>query len=237
MTNGVFYRIKKDSNFTVVSNQVLHNNEISLKAKGLMALLLSLPEDWTFNKQGLLQFCTDGKKSLDSAINELKKHGYLEIKKEDQKKSKGKFIYTWHLHEEIEPYTHFGSTEKGSPYTLLPYTEKGGTNKILNNKIYKKGNPNPMELLIEEFSEYREDMGKPFNTKSLMYFKQALMNYSDGDVEVAKKIIQQAMIGGYQSIQPLKEYKQSTRKKETLKSEEEYSTGLTPEEIEKLMSD
>lgn len=71
------FRVPKHSNFTVMSNHHLQNKEISLKAKGLMSLMLSLPDNWDYTQAGLAAICRDGVDSIRAAVNELEENGYL----------------------------------------------------------------------------------------------------------------------------------------------------------------
>ena len=65
------FRIKKTKNYTVMSNHHLRNTNLSLKAKGLLSLMLSLPEEWDYTTKGLSVICKDGVDSITSAIKEL----------------------------------------------------------------------------------------------------------------------------------------------------------------------
>ena len=71
------FRIEKTRDFTVMSNYHLRDVELSLKAKGLLSLMLSLPEDWDYTTKGLACICKDGVDSITSALKELENHGYL----------------------------------------------------------------------------------------------------------------------------------------------------------------
>lgn len=71
------FRVEKTRDFTVMSNHHLRNKTLSLKAKGLQCLMLSLPESWDFTTKGLAYICKDGVDSITSALNELERHGYL----------------------------------------------------------------------------------------------------------------------------------------------------------------
>lgn len=71
------FRIKKDRNYTVMSNHHLQNISLSLKAKGLLSLMLSLPNDWDYTTKGLAAICKDGIDSINSAIKELEQQGYI----------------------------------------------------------------------------------------------------------------------------------------------------------------
>lgn len=71
------FRIDKTRDYTVMSNHHLRNTELSLKAKGLLSLMLSLPENWDYTTKGLAAICKDGSDSISSCIRELEKHGYI----------------------------------------------------------------------------------------------------------------------------------------------------------------
>ena len=71
------FRVEKTKDFTVMSNHHLRNGKLSLKAKGLLSLMLSLPEDWDYTTKGLACICKDGVDSIGSALKELEQHGYL----------------------------------------------------------------------------------------------------------------------------------------------------------------
>lgn len=70
-------RIMKENNYTRVSNHYLRDNSLSFKAKGLLTLMLSLPEDWDYTIAGLAQFTADGRVSIASTIRELEERGYI----------------------------------------------------------------------------------------------------------------------------------------------------------------
>ena len=71
------FRIEKTRDYTVMSNHHLRNTELSLKAKGLLSLMLSLPEDWDYTMRGLSRICKDGIDSIRVGVQELETQGYL----------------------------------------------------------------------------------------------------------------------------------------------------------------
>jgi len=71
------FRIEKTRDYTVMANQHLRNTGLSLKAKGLLSLMLSLPEDWDYTTKGLAHICKDGVDSICSTVKELEEHGYI----------------------------------------------------------------------------------------------------------------------------------------------------------------
>lgn len=70
-------RIEKTKDYTVMANHHLRNKTLSLKAKGLLSLMLSLPEDWDYTVKGLAYICKDGIDSINGAIKELETTGYM----------------------------------------------------------------------------------------------------------------------------------------------------------------
>jgi hypothetical protein len=68
---------KKTRDYTVMANHHLRNTALSLKAKGLLSLMLSLPEDWDYTTKGLARICKDGVDSICSTVSELEEHGYV----------------------------------------------------------------------------------------------------------------------------------------------------------------
>ena len=72
------FRVERNKNFTVMSNHHFKNKDLSLKAKGLLSLMLSLPEDWNYNIRGLASLSRDGIDSVRSVIKELEHYRYVE---------------------------------------------------------------------------------------------------------------------------------------------------------------
>ena len=111
-------RIQKTNNYTVMSNYHFREKDMSLKAKGLLSLMLSLPEEWDYSVDGLVKLSKDGKDSVISAITELEQFGYLV--RSQAKGQDGKFAgYDYDVYE--QPYTEKPFTE--NPSTVKPMTE------------------------------------------------------------------------------------------------------------------
>lgn len=70
-------RKKKKSNYTVIDNAIFKDRDLSLKAKGLLCLMLSLPDGWNFSIKGLTTLSKDGESAVRSTLNELKASGYF----------------------------------------------------------------------------------------------------------------------------------------------------------------
>ena len=71
------FRIEKTRDYTVMSNHHLRNTNLSLKAKGLLSLMLSLPDGWDYTTRGLARICKDGVDSICAGVRELEEQGYV----------------------------------------------------------------------------------------------------------------------------------------------------------------
>ncbi len=71
------FRVERTKNFTVMANYHLKDKRLSLKAKGLLSVMLSLPDNWNYNMKGLAKLSRDGLDSVRSTVNELERYGYV----------------------------------------------------------------------------------------------------------------------------------------------------------------
>ena len=71
------YRAEKNKDYTIMSNAHLKDTRLSLKAKGLLSYMLSLPDDWKFSTRGLVSHCREGADAVRVALKELETAGYL----------------------------------------------------------------------------------------------------------------------------------------------------------------
>lgn len=109
------FRVEKTRDYTVMANHHLRNKELSLKAKGLLSLMLSLPDDWDYTLKGLARICRDGVDSIAAAVNELEEAGYIVRKRvRDDKGRVGCMEYTIleRPKEDIPPKRDFPVQEK-----------------------------------------------------------------------------------------------------------------------------
>ncbi len=72
------FRVERNKGYTVMSNHHLRDKSLSLKAKGLLSQILSLPEDWDYTLSGLCYINRESKDAIRSAVNELERAGYIE---------------------------------------------------------------------------------------------------------------------------------------------------------------
>ena len=119
------FRVEKTRDYTVMANHHLRNKALSLKAKGLLSLMLSLPDDWDYTLKGLAKICRDGVDSIAAAVKELEDAGYVIRKRvRDQNGRVGEMEYTIleHPKEDIPPERDFPVQE--NPVQENPAQEK-----------------------------------------------------------------------------------------------------------------
>lgn len=134
-------RVNKNKNFTVMSNHHLQNVKLSLKAKGLLSQMLSLPENWDYSIAGLVGINPEKESAIYSTLNELKQLGYLEITKlmPNQTRS-GRIEYIYDVYEIPKQEVKKQDLEnQGLEIQALENQGQLNTNnKVLNNKVLNK---------------------------------------------------------------------------------------------------
>ena len=94
-------RVNKTKDYTVLSNHHLKNKNLSLKAKGLLSVMLSLPDDWDYSINGLSFICKENETAITSALDELKENGYLVVTKlMPNQTSSGRYEYLYDIYEQ-----------------------------------------------------------------------------------------------------------------------------------------
>lgn len=118
------FRVEKNKDYTVMSNHHLKNTELSLRAKGLLSQILSLPENWDYTIAGLAAINKEGKDAVRAAVQELEKAGYIERRQTSD--AGGKFSGNEYV---VHEYPVSASPLSDFPTTVLPTTEKPSTGK------------------------------------------------------------------------------------------------------------
>lgn len=208
-----------------MSNHHLQNKSLSLKAKGLLTLMLSLPDDWDYSVLGLTTLSKDGKDGVMSALDELGKSGYLTITR--VKDEQGHFVDSsydiYEFPQTEKPYAENPNTEK--PYAEKPYAENPPQynieeNKNKNNKILKEDNPplcppkgKQLDLsfvsaeyrkIFEDWLEYKASKNSRYKQKGAEMCYKKLIEYSNNNPYIARQIVEQSMASNYQGLFPLK---------------------------------
>lgn len=158
-------RVNKTKNYTVMSNHHFKNRELSLKAKGLLSLILSLPDTWDYSIAGLVAICKESESSVVSALNELKNFGYLVVKKLYPNETKsGRIEYIYDIYEEPvnQGLEKQGVENQGVEVQGIENRGQLNTNQLNTNQSNTKElNTKHIEELFDKFWEvYPKKIGK-----------------------------------------------------------------------------
>lgn len=182
--NGQRLNVHKNKNYTVMSNYHLRETEMTLKAKGLLSVILSLPPEWDYSIAGLVAISKENETAIKSALRELKQFGYLKVTKlMPNETESGRIEYSYDIYEEPSEdlIKEFQSLEKQGAENQ-PLENPGQlsiNNQLTENKIIKnKNNDQPAKpvdsVLVSEFEElwnnYPRKLGK---AKALEAYKRA----------------------------------------------------------------
>ena len=122
------FRVEKNKGYTVMSNHHLRNHTLSLKAKGLLSQMLSLPEDWDYTLQGLAQINKESIDAIREAVRELERAGYIKRSRErDERGCLRGTVYTIYEQPHAEPTPEEPTQEKpalDNPTLEKPMLEK-----------------------------------------------------------------------------------------------------------------
>ena len=214
-------RIHKTNNFTVMSNYHFKEKKMSLKAKGLLSLMLSLPDDWNYSVTGLVKLSKDGKDSVMTALAELEKFGYLS--RNQLFNEKGQFSgVEYHIYEEPQqekPITEKQNAEKqNAEKQNAEKPPQLNTNLIkdLKNKDINISNTNALAddllevLLAIEDDELRElyhdyilwrnETDAPLTERGLKMLIARCERLSDFDTSIQRAMIETALIQGWKNV-------------------------------------
>lgn len=216
------FRVHKSNNFTVMSNTHFKEKKMSLKAKGLLSLMLSLPDDWDYNVSGLVRLSKDGKDSVMSALGELETFGYLERVRTIN--NKGQFSgIEYNIFEtpqtdkpiaentnEDNPTLDNANAEKPSQLN----TNKLNTNvnkelKELNTKgtdidvfedVLKDVVNNDLRNLYVDFIEMRRLNDKPITKRGLKMLINRCERLTNFNIREQKAMLEAAIINNWNSV-------------------------------------
>ena len=143
------FRVERNTGYTVMSNHHLRNKELSLKAKGLLSQMLSLPEDWDYTLAGLSYINREKIDAIREAVRELERAGYIQRSRE--RDEKGRLRGTDYIIYEQPPNLDLPTLEnpmqlnKDIQKTDLPKKEKSNTDLSSNHSIpILSPNPSPL---------------------------------------------------------------------------------------------
>lgn len=171
-------KVHKTKGYTVMSNHHLREKEMSLKAKGLLSIMFSLPEDWDYSIAGLVTLSKDGKDSVMKALKELEEFGYLVRTKITNELGQFKG-YQYDIYEE---------PNSAKPNKEKPYAEKPNTDnppQIITNK------QNTKEPTTEEVNDKLDKNDK--NDKKEGEFKNSTIQINN-KIETHNSLIKMAYL-------------------------------------------
>lgn len=201
-------RVHKTANFTVMSNYHFKERQMSLKAKGLLSLMLSLPDDWDYSVAGLTTLSKDGKDGVMTALAELEKFGYLTRKR--LVNDKGQF-------DGIEYNIYESPQEKpiaDNPTLDNSYTEKPSQSitNISNKKesnteyyIYREQAINSvkdfeLKTLYQDYADMRDEIEAPISAKGIYKLIDRNERLTNGDVFLQRALLETAIINQWKNI-------------------------------------
>ena len=212
------FRVEKNREYVVMNNQFLRNKEMSLKAKGLLAMCLALPDSWEYSINGLVAICKESQTAIRSTLKELEKFGHLQRNR--KKDDKGQFYYEYVLYEiPYEGFEHAGKrntqkqkTEKQSTENNIQISNK--KEKIKKESIKEKniynienyrdildtiGDLQLRELYID-FLENRAYMGDPLTKTGLELLRVRVRELVGLDTTKQKRLLQTAIINNWKNV-------------------------------------
>ncbi len=147
-------RVIKSKDYTTICNRIFKDRRLSLKAKGLLAMLLSFSDNWNLSIKGLIAILKEGETAIRSTMNELIKHGYVE--RERVKNKKGVLIGI--------DYTVFESPKLNSPRLGFPNVDNQVqvSNNIINNQSNKDNSKIEFFDEVMVFDNYTKEMLNDF---------------------------------------------------------------------------
>lgn len=208
------FRINKNANYTVMSNQHFKEKKMSLKAKGLLSLMLSLPDTWDYSITGLAALSKDGKDSVMSALAELEKFGYLTRRRLTN--DKGQFAgVEYNIYEEPQPQNPIAeipneAKEKAAnPPAGNAAQLKTNQLSIIFNKIFEllSTNERDAELiaLYKEYAQMRETINAPLTEIGLEKLIDRCKRLSKGNLRIEKILLETAIINNWKNVYPPRE--------------------------------
>lgn len=213
-------RVDKRSNYTVVDNTFIRDMNLSMKAKGLMLLMLSLPPEWDYSVAGLAAICKEGMTAIRGALKELEECGYL--RRERRNSEKGYFVYEYILSEIPQPHNgnlHTVEEQAAEVHTENTHTEnrtqlsKDVLNKDLLNKdnlerekedeIYDILDSISDKELRELYTDYviqRRESGSPLTPKGLRMLIARGYRLANNDMAIHRAIVETAIINNWMNL-------------------------------------
>jgi len=188
-------KIHKSHPFGTAPNSLLNNPSISLKAKGLYTFMDSKPEYWDFTRKGMVSQLKESFSAIDSALSELKEHGYVEVKSFQNNlghwDSDYYLFYEPKLTTSDKTSTELADSEK--PLSVEPVSENHPTKKEINTKKEEDIN-NTIKKPIKNIKISKETIGQQNVIVVQEYFDKLLVSNLEDFVKEEFFVCQPNMI-------------------------------------------
>ena len=175
-------RVVKNKDYTVMSNAHLHDKRLSLKAVGLLSIVLSLPDNWHYTVKGLVGSVKDGERAVNGALSELKKCGYLQVNKLYPNSERSKIEYQYVFYEKPQDLQNVDLQNVGAYINTNKQSTNKQNTKELNTNEYKEKNikKESVNSVIAEYTESKD-------------LQDALHDFVDMRTKVRKPLTVRAM--------------------------------------------
>lgn len=210
------FRIHKTDGFMVLSLHHLKNRQLSLKAKGLLSLMLSLPDDWDYSVMGLASISKDGKDSIMSALSELSDAGYVNI--ENIRNASGQYESTYNVYETPNWENRCGKSESDNPTQYNNKIKNVNNPPLISKDISPKGGKKELDLsfiedsfmpIMTDWLAYKREKKQTYKQIGLKGCYEKLYKMSNGNPLLARKIVEQSIANNYSGLFKLKDNEQS----------------------------
>ena len=221
-------RIERNKNYTTMSNYHLQDRDLSLKAKGLMSLMLSLPENWNYSVDGLVSICKENATCIESTLKELKSCKYLKVvKKLPNETESGRIEYEYVLYEQKQGVEFLGVEFLGVEFLGVENQGQENTNKLNTNNKYTnkeitnniKENTKEKEQVYYENTKLNElflsflDLRKKLKAQNTDLAIRLLINkLAEYDDDTKQLMIEQSIENSWKSVFPVKNAKKTDKK-------------------------
>lgn len=240
---AIFRKVKK-TDYTIIDNNIFRNKQLTLKAKGMICTMLSLPDNWNYSEEGLVSLSNDGISSIRSTIKELMQYGYLvRTRNRDEKGILRDYVYTIYEEPNLENIKQVEPTLE-KPKVEKPTLENLKTYKILNNKVLNNKYNTTTVIDNEDLYSYLQENG--FVLTSIHYdiisqwedneltryaIKQAVLN-NKYNINYIDKILYSYKRDNITTVQQAKEREEDFNKKRELYYKKKYEIKETRRERE-----
>lgn len=214
-----YFRVEHNNNYTVMSNYHLKDKNLSLKAKGLLSMMLSLPDEWDFSVNGLVAICKESKTAIQNTLKELEERGYLVRTRIHDEKGRIDYIY------DIFEKAHSPQTEnlctvnrctdnRPQLNTKELNTEESNTKEKKVSKTAKRQSYDEqieaytdnedLRQALKAFIQMRKMIKKPLTDYALELILKKLDKLAKDD-ETKTEIVNQSVVHSWQGVFELKE--------------------------------